>query len=219
MITIILTSTVYINLNNNLNKDSLYQKEPLERINDYIKSVKEWLQNSNLNIILVENSGYTFEELKNEKELYKNRFEIITFKETELEEANYLKFTDSKGASEMFSIDYVYKNSKLIHSSKFIIKITARFFIHELESYLNQFNLDEYECLTQNNRDRCEMVGSHYKCFSHIFNKYLTINNNYAAYVEGVWKDRTSKYKNLLCKEFKIEKTQRGGVCEFYETI
>jgi hypothetical protein len=219
MITIILTSTVYINLNNNLNPNFLYQKDPRERINDYVTTVIKWLEQTQFNIILVENSGYIYQELSKEKELYKNRFEIITYKETDLEEASYLKFTDSKGASEMFSIDYAYKHSKLIHSSKFIIKITARFFISELEEYLKHFNLDEYECLTQNNRDRCEMVGCHYKFFSHIFAKYLTIDNKYAQYVEGVWKDRTSKHKNLLCKEFKIEKTQRGGVSEYYDTI
>ena len=53
-ITIILTSTVYINTK----KSHLYQTDPNERIQTYIKSVLQWINNTNFNIVLVENSGY-----------------------------------------------------------------------------------------------------------------------------------------------------------------
>jgi hypothetical protein len=41
-------------------------------------------------IVLVDNSGYKYEELKNEKEEFKDRFEVISFIENQLEEAKYL---------------------------------------------------------------------------------------------------------------------------------
>ena len=85
-ITIILTSTVNINKK----KSFLYQIDKNERINTYLKSILQWLNKTNFNIILVENSGYNFDELNNEKEIYKNRFEVITFKENELNDAKYL---------------------------------------------------------------------------------------------------------------------------------
>jgi len=53
-------------------------------------------------------------------------------------------------------------------SSDFIIKVTGRFFIPELENYVDQLN--EYECLTQHDRNRCEMVGCKPSHFFHIFN-------------------------------------------------
>jgi len=217
MTTIILTSTVnvkpYI--------DCIYQIDPNERKNTYLKTVLQWLHETNFNIVLVENSGYTFDELNNEKEIYKNRFEVITFIENNLEEANYLKNETSKGASEMFAINYAFQHSKLIHLSNFIIKITGRFFINELEEYLSQFDLNNYDCLTQQNINRCEMVGSHYKNFVDIFNlKLINNNNQYDGLVESIWKLRTSKYNNnLLCKLFKIDKTQRGGLDMCYYDI
>lgn len=219
LLTIILTTTVYC-------KDvidCIVQKEPNERIQSYLNSVKKWLYNTNLNIVLVENSGYTFEELNKEKELFKDRFEVITYTESNEETAQYLSDVKSKGASELYEINYAFYNSKLIHINKtnFIIKITGRFFIPELENYLKKYNLDGFQALCQNNKSRCEMVGSHIKSFRYIFHTEL-INNKgkYDGHVENIYKERISKYKYVLhCKTFKIEPTQRGGMKQKYITI
>jgi hypothetical protein len=216
--TIILTSTVNINI-----KKSIHQKNKDERINTYLRSVLQWLNKTNFNIVLVENSGYNFNELNNEKEIYKDRFEVITFKENELDESKYLKDYNSKGASEIFAINYAFNNSNIIKNNKtnFIIKITGRYFINELEDYLLSYNLNEYDCLTQNDRKRCEMVGSHINNFSNIFNIILLDKNNkYEGHIENIWEYRTSQYdKILVCKEFNIEPTKRGGLDEVFSTI
>jgi hypothetical protein len=217
MTTLILTSTVNVDLN----KWYLHQKDANDRLNTYIKSILQWLNNTNFNIVLVENSGYEYQELDNETKLFADRFEVISFKENEQEYALYLHTNPSKGASEIFAIDYAYRHSKLIQSSIFVIKITARYFIPELEEYLSQFNLNEYGCLTQNCRDRCEMVGSHIRNFHDIFYIQLLNADGYWSYhIEDIWKMRTSKYDNcLVCKEFSIEPTQRGGAVDCFVTI
>lgn len=216
MNTIILTTTVNVNYN----KCCIFQHDKHSRLEVYLKSIKQWLTKTNFNIILVENSGYHYDELNPEKELYKDRFEVIAFQEHEIPEANYLRYNGSKGASEFFAIDYVYRNSKLIHLSKFVIKVTGRYFIDELESYLSNFHLDDYECLVQHNRDRCEMVGSHYKNFMGVFNTSLYMHGVYSEHVEDIWKTRTSDFQHILvCKEFTIEKTKRGGIDDSYDTI
>ena len=219
---IILTATVNVNLN----KDFLFQVNKTDRVNTYVKSVLQWLKNTKFNIVLIDNSGYEFNELHIEKYTYRERFNVITFNESTLLDAQYLKNNKSKGASEIFAINYGYKYiCDYIHNfnltNSFIIKITARFFIPELELFLNKNNLNEFDCLTQYNRNRCEMVGSHYKNFSDIFNLHLiNENNQYDNHIERIWKMRTSKYKNvLICTEFKIEQTQRGGLNEKYDTI
>uniref|UniRef100_A0A6C0JJN6 Uncharacterized protein n=1 Tax=viral metagenome TaxID=1070528 RepID=A0A6C0JJN6_9ZZZZ len=221
---IILTATVNVNTN----KDFLFQTDKTERINTYIKSVLSWLKNTTFNIVLIDNSGYEFNELHIEKYNYRHRFDVITFNESTLDEAQYLKNNKSKGASEIFAINYAYKyvtehKYNIEHNPKkfFIIKVTARFFILELESYLKLFNLNGFDCLTQHNRDRCEMVGCHYKNFSDIFDIHLiNENNQYDEHIERIWKMRTSRYSRVLvCKEFKIESTQRGGLNEKYDTI
>lgn len=218
-ITIILTSTVFVKWN----ICSLDQVNPSERLETYIKAIYQWLLKTNFNIILVENSGFHYSCLNYEKEYYRHRFEVISFQESELEEANYLKDNIAKGASEIFAINYVFLHSKLIHASKFIIKITGRYFIPELEEYLreNIRNIDKYDCLTQHNRCRCEMVGCHYRMFSYIFDPILlNENQEYDGHIENIWKMRTSRCKNILvCKEFTIESTPRGGVPDNHITI
>jgi hypothetical protein len=215
--TLILTSTVCVNLK----KGYLYQTNKNERLKTYLKSILKWLEKTNFNIVLVENSGYAYDELNDEKEKYKHRFEVISFLESDLENAKYLENDISKGSSELFSINYAYDNSRLVKQSNFIIKITARFFIPELEEYLSNYDLDVYDCLTQSNRLRCEMVGSHSKNFAYIFNlSMINKNGKFRDYVEGIWKERTSDFENILiCKEFNIETTQRGGLNQTFDTI
>jgi hypothetical protein len=207
--TIILTSTVNINPK----KWFLFQKDKNDRLQNYLKAVLQWLTKTNFKIVLIENSGYSYDELNTEKELYKDRFEVITFVESELEESKYLIDNPHKGASEIFAINYGFYNSKIIKPSDFIIKITARYFIPGLEDYLKKYDLNKYDCLTQNNRDRCEMVGSHINNFNHIFNVNLfNKNGQYICHIEDLWKERTSGYAVILiCEQFQIEPTQRGG--------
>jgi hypothetical protein len=211
MTTIILTSTV--NVRSNI--DGMFQRNPISRIQTYLSSILNWLNKTKFNIILVENSGYNFNELDKEKQEFKDRFEVIVFDENKLDEAKYLRHRSSKGRHEIFAINYAFNHSKMIQSSNFIIKITARFYIPEFEEYLNNYDLNNYDCLVQNDRDRCEVVGSNKKFFSHIFDIHID-----KCYIEDVWKKRTSIYKNILiCKLFQIEETQRGGVHHKYTTI
>jgi len=209
MSTIILTSTVNVNTN----IDYLHQTNSIDRIQTYLQSVLKWLYNTNFKIVLVENSGYNFDELKKEKILFKDRFEIIVFNEKNVDKELFVHF--SKGKHELFAINYAFNHSILLPSSNFIIKITARFYIPEFEEYLSTYDLTTYDCIVQNNRDRCELVGCNYKYFSHIFS--MCISNNY---IENEYKYKTSIYKNILiCKLFTIDATQRGGVNEIYTTI
>ena len=215
--TIILTSTVNVNFN----KCWLYQTDKNDRLQVYIKAVLQWLTKTKFNIVLVENSGYNYEELNAEKELYKDRFEIITFIESQQDQAKYLEHDSSKGASEMFAINYAFNNSNMIKQSIFIIKITARYFIPELEDYLSKYDLNNYDCLTQNTRLRCEMVGCHIKNFHHIFYLFLVNKQNYyISHIESLWEERTSEYEHILiCDLFQIEPTQRGGIDLIYNDI
>ena len=209
--TIILTSTVNVQ-----QKSVLFQTNKQDRLNNYLKAVKQWLSNTKFKIVLVENSGYTFPELQKEKEKYKNKFEIISFQEREINEAKYLEREEGKGGSEMYAIHFAYYHSRLIRNSIFIIKITARFFIPELEGYLENKDLNTYDGLCQNDIDRCEMVGSHIKNFHIIFNKYMMNDNGqYEQHVENIYKTRMTWFSTILqCKLFAIEPTQRGGVDE-----
>ena len=212
-VSIILTTTVHVT------QSTAFQVNKMDRINTYLKSIHLWLKYTDFNIIVVENSGYLFEELDNELKLYKNRFEIISFnQEDESKNKEYQMHLMSKGGLEIESIQYAYNNSTILQLSTFIIKITGRFFIPYFKKYINSINLENYECLKQHFNFRCEIVGSHIKNFDTIFNRNLFVNNGiYDYHVENVYAYRFSLYKNVaICPIFNIEPTQRGGLNEIY---
>lgn len=215
-VTILLTSTVNVQ-----NKSYLFQTDKKERLNTYLKSIKKWLNNTTFNLVLVENSGYIFEELNDYLIKYKDRFEIISFEESKLDEAKYLKNNNSKGASEIFAINYAFNHSKLLQNSIFIIKVTARYFIPELEDYLKDYDLNKYDALRQNNISRCEIVGTHIKNFNKVFDlKILDENGKYNGHVEAVFRYRISLLNNIItCKKFAIEPTQRGGLNQIFNEL
>jgi hypothetical protein len=216
MATIILTTTVTVQ-----DKVYLFQTDKNERAQVYTKKIKQWLYETNFKIVVVENTGYTFEELNEEKELFKHRFEVVSYVESELESAAFLKGNPYKGASEVFAIEYAYKKSPLCLESDFIIKITGRFFIPDLENYLKDFDLSNYDVLTQNRTCRCEMLGCHKNHFDTIFSSNLIgENGEYSGNVEDIYQYRCNLYqKKIHCPEFPIEGTQRGGINEVFYNI
>lgn len=210
-ISLILTTTV--NINKKINYLPLVDSNI--RKNIYIDAIKKWLNNTDFNIILVENSGYEFPELEYEKEKYKNNFEIFSFDQKNLKEANYLKNNTSKGAHEFFSIDYAINNSKLIKKSLFVIKITGRYYIPDFKNYINSINIFDYYALRQYITIRCEIVGSRIDYTNYIFDRNIKINNDI---VELEWNDRINKLDNnkiLTCPFLKIEPTIQGGTSKY----
>jgi hypothetical protein len=215
---ILLTTTVNVQ-----NKIALLQTDPYDRINTYTKSVYQWLSKTNLPIVIVENTGYSFPEWNNWKEEYKDRFEVISFCENELDEAQYLKNNDSKGASEIFAINYAYLHSKIISKYSFIIKVTGRFFIPKLEIFLESIDINSYFGLTQNNISCCQIVGTNISYFDNIFHPNLiNKNGNYDGHVENIYKERMldlPENKVLRCPIFEIEPTLEGGGSKIFTSL
>jgi len=211
-VTLLLTTTVYINEHLHW----LFQRNSDDRKNIYLKAIKQWLEKTDLSICLVENSGYEYNELNEYKEKYKDRFEVIGYNEKTLPESQHLKSSVSKGQCELFALNYAYDNSKLISESDFIIKITGRYFIPELENYLNTIDLTKYYCLHQNDGDRCELVGVNNFFFKKIFkinmlNKNGIFTPHMESYLSEWRKTIIGKHKVLQCPLFEIEETKNGG--------
>jgi hypothetical protein len=214
-VSIILTTTVHVTPN------TAFQVNKQDRINTYLKSIRSWLRNTNLNIIVIENSGYEFTELINELNLYKHRFEVITFTESQSNYKEYQMHLQSKGGLEINSIHYAYNISNFLKKSSFIIKITGRFFINNFENFINSKDLSKFNCLKQYYNNRCEIVGTSLKNFHTIFDKNLFVKNGkYDYHVENVYDYRFSLFRNVLvCPIFIIEETQRGGLNEKYNKL
>jgi hypothetical protein len=215
---LLLTTTVYVQ-----NKYGLREINPTERIESYTKSLSQWLSKTNLKIVVIENSGYSFPEWREWEEKYGDRLEIITFRENE--EAKYLEYDRSKGASEIFAIHYAYLHSKWIQSSLFLIKVTGRFFIPDLESFIKDTEWNDYDGLMQNNKEtfRCQLIGVHLSQFDKIFRpNVINKNGDYDGHVENIYSERMGMFDSeriLRCPLFGIEPTMAGGGDEVFYYI
>ena len=223
---IILTSTIYVNPM----KKWVNITDPTERLNSNLKSIQRWLDESKFKIVLVDNSGYTFPELNDYIDKYNERFEIISFVEKDIDNdvvvkagAHAVNNSDdwlytSKGTSEMFSIYYACQKSTLVAKSKFIIKITCRYFVKELEHFLKDVNVDYYSALRQNNADQCEIVGCHVNAISQVFMPahFMCSNGLCHHHIECLYKNKLlTKFPQeriLACDVFQIEPTKMGGI-------
>lgn len=210
MTIILLTTTV-----NTQNKLALREIDPLDRIATYTKSLSQWLEKTKFKIVVVENTGHSYSEWNEWREKYIDRLEIITFRENDLEEASYLVGNNSKGASEIFAINYAYQHSKWIRDENFLIKVTGRFFIPGLEAFLQTVDINVYDGLTQNNTSRCQMIGTSISLFPVIFHPQLiNKDGHYNGHVESIYEERMDtlpKERRLRCPDFEIEPTLEGG--------
>jgi len=105
----------------------LKRNNPMARENDYIKSIKRWMEIQQLSIVFCENSGYDIDKIKNVIKNVKNNIEILQFK------GQNFPREFGKGYGESMIIDYAIKHSKLIKNSDYVIKVTGRYFIENIE--------------------------------------------------------------------------------------
>lgn len=194
-------------------KTYIYQKNKKNRIATYVKSITQWIEKTNLPIVVIDNSAYNFPMLKPIQTQHPTRFEIISFDEKQRKE--YTKYYNApcKGWSEGVSIDYAYKNSHILKNANFIIKITGRYYIPDLESYLKQFDSNQYSVFGQLQPRRCEMVGCHKNYFKDIFSlEFINSKGRYDYHVENVYAHRLKKHnKKIPPRLFNITPTQQGG--------
>ena len=209
---ILLTCTV--NINNNIRQLVLRNSET--RKNIYIKSIRQWLEKTNFPIVVVDNSNYNFPELNIEKELYKGRFEIISFDGTTKKHCEKIIEKDSKGIYELFSIIYAYENSFLLRNLDYIIKVTGRYFIPNLEDNLSIMDQNMYKIIQQRNPNRCEIIGVHKSIFKTIFDM-----NNVHSHIEYTYRNRLDKYKNekWILPTLQIEPTINGGFGKYVSEL
>jgi len=203
-ISILLTTTV----NTQKHISWLKQRNSEKRRKMYENIIKMWLDKTKFNIVVVENSGYSFDNLK---KYISNRFEIISFTYPKKDKKILDKLV-AKGQHEMYSIQYACNNSQLIKSSNFIVKITGRYFIPSLERILIKSLNKNIECIRQSllwrKMNRCEVVGCSTILIDKIF--YFPLKNDE---MEQEMMDRMKKFKKILnLPQMKLHKPTRQGV-------
>lgn len=216
---IILTTTVTIS-----NQILMLQKDKQKRLGIYLKSINEWLKDPNLYVVIVENSGYEFKELKLDNE----RHEIVSFKYDDLPESdrNSLINSSNKGLHETYSINYAIKNSKIIknlNDDDMIIKLTGRYFIPNFYEIISNIENDTKICIqgTKNNfmfslGMRCEMIA----CRKYLTDYIFKHNFNESMYAELLYliKIRNVDHVKKLAP-MKISPTTTGGFESYFDSL
>jgi len=202
---ILLTTTVNVH-----QVPFIHQKTKEERLETYLKSIRQWLS-TELPIVIVENSGYSFPELKD------TRAEVITMNCEECQPFLNLKKAfrlKEKGIYEIYSINYACRHSSYIQNATHVMKITGRYFIPCLESILKILP-DEIKAVRQRDPTQCEVVGCRKDYVNTVFS-YILLNrhNKITDIAEEAYHYRISKIPHAVLPVMPIEPTKRGGLDE-----
>ena len=202
---ILLTTTVNVHDTNHL-----YQTKKEERLQTYLASIHKWLL-TDLPIVVVENSGYTFPELKG------TRVEVITFKNEEDKEFHsFLKSLiqlKGKGLYEIRSIRYACEHSNILKSYTHFMKVTGRYFIPSLEGILQSLP-SSTKAVRQQNENQCEVVGCRKDYVEFVFDYLVLDKDRLTHHVEDAYKHRISLIPHAVLPIMPISPTQRGSYDE-----
>ena len=218
-ITILLTCTCRVQDNITW----LVQRNSSLRRDMYVINIKKWLKNTDFNIVVVENSGYKFNELN---KYVSDRFEIISFDYSEIDKDDQkkLKKMRSKGQHEMYSINYAYNKSKIIKKNEYLFKLTGRYFIPNFISILKKHNFKKYNYIVQHDADkislniydgellsigypkRCEMIGCQINMAEKLFG--FPLNNDH---MEIEMYNRLSNLSILVLPKMMLDKSTIQG--------
>jgi len=231
-IVILLTCTV----NTQPHISWLKQRDSNERLEMYLNSIIKWLNKTKLQIVVIENSGI---DLKNELinkfpdfnvNRYLDRFESITYNYDAIptEDKQFLDSHEAKGHHELYAINYAHLNSKLIKECNYVIKITGRYFVTNLENILeNNLKHDETkikfirQSLKWRGWNRCEVLGCYLDNFNELFNypsENDMVEEEYTNRVNNILKNRVD-YRVFELPVLKLDKPTKQGVGKLMKNL
>lgn len=206
----------------------LKQRDSNERLEMYLNIIIKWLTKTKLQIVVIENSGVDLKtELINKFpdfniNKYLDRFEAITYKYDDIsaEDKQFLDSHEAKGHHELYAITYAHLNSKLIKECNYVIKITGRYFVTNLENILeNNLKHDETkikfirQSLKWRGWNRCEVLGCQLNNFNELFNypsKNDMVEEEYTDRVNNLVKNNNN-YHVLELPLLKLDKPTKQG--------
>lgn len=203
---ILLTTTVNVHDTN-----YLHQRNKEERIQTYLTSIQQWLL-TDLPIVVVENSGYTFPELKG------TRVEVITF--NSMDDKPFHTFLKSliqlkgKGLYEIHSIRYACEHSNILKECTHFMKVTGRYFIPSLEGILQTLP-SSTKAVRQQNASQCEVLGCRKDYVEIVFDFLVcTKDKQITDHVEDAYEYRMTLIPHEVLPILPISPTPRGSYDE-----
>ena len=201
-----------------------------DRLHTYMHALQQWLRQTTVRIVFVENSGagdlllqalhHTFTSHELTTFAHHQRLTLCLYNEATLPACRHIHKEASKGYSELFAMQYARVHAPVLQqapSHQFVMKVTGRYFVPALEpwyhTYIQPFS-DPW-CATQHDPRRCELIGCRMALFSYLFSLHMTVDGTaFERHVERVWQHRIQSlppFRRVVCPPFCIEPTVQGG--------
>lgn len=179
-ICILLTATIYPK-----GVPFMKRTDPKVRENDYINSIKKWIENTTYSILFCENSNYNIDNIRNIIEKSeKNNVEILNF------DGQSFPRELGKGYGELLTIIYAVQHSRLIKDSNYVTKINGRYFIKNIKKILSILSSNKDVYVMADLKRNLEWADSRVFIFKPSFiNNYLAnyqdlLNDSKGFYLE-----------------------------------
>ncbi len=106
------------------------RNDPIVRENDYVNALTKWVRTEGFSFVFCENSGYRLDKVKKTVEFFEEKglIEIIQF------DGQDFPRELGKGYGELLIIVYAIKNSKIIETADYIIKISGRYYVNNIKA-------------------------------------------------------------------------------------
>lgn len=116
----------------------LKRSDPKIRENDYISALGKWIQETNYPIVFCENSNSDLKRIKEAIEQYINReIEFLQF------DGNNYPRDLGKGYGMLLTIRYALQNSILIKNSDYVVVVTGRYFVKNIQKIVMLLSKNE----------------------------------------------------------------------------
>ncbi len=184
----------------------LKRSDPKIREKDYLNALKKWIDKTKYPIVFCENSGFDISQINKTAEEGRKlgrEIEVIQF------DGNNYPRNFGKGFGEMLIIGHAMCHSKLIQKSKYIIKVTGRFFVSNINSIVGGLTQANDLFAITSCREK-ELVPSVFFCGTTVFfTKCLLpwqhkLNDQTGFYFEHALKQAcdTAQKEGFKCFEF-----------------
>ena len=116
----------------------LNRDDPAVREKDYIISMKKWIKNTDYPLVFCENSGVSIDKIKETARGVKNRdIEFLQFY------GNDFPRRLGKGYGDLGIIKYALSHSRFLNSCDYIIKVTGRIFVKNIDKIVAGLQSDK----------------------------------------------------------------------------
>jgi hypothetical protein len=122
---IVLTGTINTN-----SVEQIARTDPAMRQEDYLTSLTKWLTLTSHSLVFCENSAAPLDWLDDVQLKFPGRLEVLSF------EGNSFEGNKGKGYGEALTIDYVLKSSATVKRVEYLVKVSGRYFVTNLDSIL-----------------------------------------------------------------------------------